>query len=460
MNYCVKLTKKGIFKHQNLFQVKFQDFKNHLSKLLPDYRSKRYLLAVSGGVDSMVLLDLFKKNELAFRVAHCHFGLRPDAQQEEDLVIKTCQSKSVKLSNVRFDTKSYTKKHGLSIQEAARKLRYNFFYQIINEQKLDFIVTAHHTNDNLETVIYKLVKGTGIRGIRGIEPIANKIFRPLLPFSKEDIYNYAKANKVAWLEDVSNKDNKYTRNLIRNKIVPTLKQINNSLEKSFNKTSDKLRAVEKIYNLHVKTLQKELITIHSESYRLDKSKVKKANLSPSVLEDVLAPYTISYEDCSLLLAKLTSHGQQFFSSNQTFILRNEREELVILKNKENEDIHQIWDLNEPFCHANKLNFKLKYQLKSIHLVKKRNHVYFDASQLNGGVIIRNWKKGDRFQPFGMKGTQKVSDLLINNKLSQKEKDHQLVIEYQGDIIWVVGLRAGSLYPILKTTSKILHIYFE
>ncbi len=440
--------------------MKLQDFKTHLSKLLPDYQSKQYLLAVSGGVDSMVLLHLFKNYHLNFKVAHCHFGLRSDADKEEELVTKTCQLLGIELSSIRFDTKSYQKKHGLSIQEAARKLRYDFFYQIVEEQKLNFIVTAHHANDNLETAIYKLAKGTGIKGIRGIEPIVKKLLRPLLPFTKESIYDYAKKNDVTWLEDVSNKDNKYSRNLIRNKVVPVIRQINNSAEKSFYKTAEKLRAVESIYNVHIKTLQKDLINRHHESERINKVKIIRANLNPCVFEDVLSPYDISYDDCSLLLDQINDHGQKFISRNHNFILRNEREELVITRNKITDDICKAWKLQEPLCHIPKGSLHLKYQQKNIPLTKNRTHVYFDASAFNEDIIIRNWKNGDRFKPFGMKGTQKVSDLLINNKLSQKEKDQQLVLEYRGEIIWVVGLRASQLYPISKETNEVLHIFIE
>lgn len=441
--------------------MKFQDFEIHLSRLIPDYQTSRYLLAVSGGVDSMVLLRLFKQHQLSFQVAFCHFGLRPEADQEEILLEKTCEKLDIKLHKQRFDTTAYSQSKKIGTQEAARELRYNFFNELLNTEKLDFIVTAHHANDNLETALYKLSKGTGIKGVRGIKPISDSLLRPLLPFSKSEIYDFAKENNIEWLEDKSNRSNKYNRNHIRNNVVTLLEKVNPSIEKSFYRTSQKLLTVENIYQNHITTLRSKLLKKREENFELKKTDLSEFRVDAYQLEDILEDFGIAISDCLDVMEKLDTHGQTYNSKDYKYLLLNERNHLILTRGEIKNEIAKKWFLNDKTLSLPNYQISVEtINIEDFKLIKSPLHLYMDADLIEDDFLIRNWIKGDSFRPFGMKGSQKISDLLINKKLSTFEKQNRLVLEYKNQIVWVIGLRTSNLYSVTPSTKSVLHIYVE
>ena len=236
-----------------MLQLKFNQallynrFKIHLQDTFPGIECKKLLLAISGGIDSMVLLDLLSKTDADFSLAHCNFKLRgKDADADEAFVRSESKKYNKSLHVIEFDTKAYASAHKCSIQMAARDLRYSWFKGLLKEEEYDYLLTAHHSDDNLETFFINLSRGTGIDGLCGIPEKSDDILRPLLPFSKEEIHSYASANQLSWREDQSNQDSKYLRNKIRKELVPLLKDINPSFLETFSATLSNLKGTKDI----------------------------------------------------------------------------------------------------------------------------------------------------------------------------------------------------------------------
>ena len=240
-----------------------------------DTNNIKFLLAVSGGLDSICLFDFFLKNKFSFSVCHCNFNLREDSKKDLKLVKKLSERNNISFFSKNFDIKKYAKKNKLSLQAAARKERYKWFDNILEKNNIDLLCTAHHINDNLETVIYNLVNSTGFRGIRGIKVLRKNIFRPLMNFNKNELMDYALKNNLEWREDSSNKLMKYSRNRIRLKIIPQLKKINNSLERSVGDTSSNLSELEKFISFQISKLTEKYVDNSSNGFKININKWEK-----------------------------------------------------------------------------------------------------------------------------------------------------------------------------------------
>ncbi len=375
-------------------------FKTHIEQNFNELFSGKTLVAVSGGVDSMVLLHLFKMLQLNFAVAHCNFQLRDkESDLDEILVADFCQQYNIPFFVKKFDTLLYTENQKVSIQIAARELRYNWFQEICDNFDYQLVATAHHLDDQAETFLINFTRGTGIDGLLGIPQKNENIIRPLLIFSREEILEFAQKQHVIWREDASNATIKYLRNKIRHLILPVLKQENEQFLKSFQNTLLNLSHAQLLMNDAVAFFEKEC--------------VKK---------------TVNHLDL------------------------NDRDKLIIFKeNKTENDVfyikHESDVENIPFfINISKIN--------SDRIKSEKNTIFVNPNFLQWPLVLRKRISGDVFQPFGMKGIKKVSKFFKDEKLSQIQKDNTwILVNGDGKIIWIVGLRADNRFKITNNNNQ-------
>ena len=416
-----------------------------------DCKNSSFLLAVSGGVDSMVLFDLFKESSLNFSVAHCNFSLRGKDSDQDQLFVKSiCEKTGFHCFIKKFDTKKIASDNTISVQMAARKLRYNWFDNLLNEYKFDYIVTAHHFNDSVETVLFNIARGTGIFGLKGILVKENKLIRPLLNFHKNDIIEFAKKNHIEFREDSSNDDEKYKRNRIRKSIIPQFQNLNSNFIESFKNTIYNFQSAGNIYSHFIDNEKKRCCSIHNNILNID-IKLLLMSIEPkTLLFEIIKEY--GFTDIDSVFKVINSQsGKSFYSEN--FILIKDRDKLCIsrLSLKQNIKITKACKLiNQPVKLSLKLVDKFKFEEN-----KNKSSAILSYEKLKFPLTLRTWKNGDWFMPSGMNGKKKLSDYFIDNKINRLLKEKTLLICSNDDIIWVIGHRIDERY---KATSKTKKMY--
>ncbi len=417
----------------------------------------KILLAVSGGMDSVLMAHLFAEAGLSFGIAHCNFKLRGiESDGDADFVESLAKDTKVSFHLKNFDTQAYADQEKISIQMAARDLRYEWLESIRKENNYSYIATAHHLNDSIETVIYNFSKGCGIRGLHGISPKKDKIIRPLLFAKRAEIADNIKDNSFQFREDASNASEKYSRNFIRHQIVPKLKELNSSFEKSTQETIQKIRETEFLFQQSVEFYKKEITTIKEDSLFIDYKKLPK-EAAHTLLFEILNPMGFHGDQVKMILDQDHQSGVSFFTKShillidrdQYIVKKNEVPKLVTLKIKASEEAVMIKD--------KMLIFEVLDNVPD-PIPRDATIAILDFEKLSFPLQLRPWKDGDIFQPFGMNGQhQKVKDFLTNKKLSRFEKDEVHVIESDGIICWIVGLRIDERFRILENTSKLFRI---
>ncbi|WP_163409716.1 tRNA lysidine(34) synthetase TilS [Flavobacterium ajazii] len=433
------------------------NFKNHISARFPFLENKKLFLAVSGGLDSMVLLHLFQQLEYEIAVLHCNFQLRGlESFGDEDFIRNYCEGNNVSIFTTRFDTEAFAKDYKLSTQIAARELRYNWFYELLEIHKFDYILTAHHADDNLETFIINLSRGTGLDGLVGIPEQNDRIIRPLLPFSRQEILNYAKDNSIEWREDSSNSSNKYLRNKIRHDLVPVLKEINPNFLNAFQKTQSYLQESNEMAEDASIMIYQQVAKEKGEEIHFDLNQLKKLPNYRSYLYQWLKEFGfLAWNDIYDLVDGQS--GKQVFSAE--FRLLKNRDTLILSPIAETPEKEEF-EINE---NDQDVNFPLKLKLCNVsHISLDSNKVIFvDAEKIQYPLVLRKWKEGDSFQPFGMNGKKKkISKLFKDEKLSLIEKENSWLLCSGDQIVWIVGIRQDERFKIEKTTNNILKIELQ
>jgi tRNA(Ile)-lysidine synthase len=437
-----------------------EQFLNHLRTIGPVGNHHEFLLAVSGGVDSMVMLDLFSRSELSFAVAHCNFQLRPaEADAEEALVRKVCVDKGLRLFTARFDTTAFEHLKKLSTQEAARRLRYDFFDQLAKDHGFHWIATAHHRNDSFETVLLNLVRGTGIDGLTGIPVINGKIIRPLLFADREMINDYARQYEVEWREDSSNQSDDYSRNLIRNKVIPLLKEINPSLEDTFELSVKRLASARRLMQEVITHISSDACIKTNKRATIRKSAILNSVSPALVLWEIIKDSGITFEQCMSIVN--TEHSGKWFSSKSHRLLVD-RESYILEKIRvsisgscqiESDDDQAVLDEH----------VLLLEQSKNENIAFARNDdtvAFMDIDKLTFPLVWRCWRDGDHFIPLGMKQQKKVSDFLIDKKVDRLAKQEVTVLESAGEIVWVVGHRISENVKVTESSKGVMIIRLQ
>ena len=422
-----------------------------------DTNNIKFLLAVSGGLDSICLFDFFLKNKFSFSVCHCNFNLREDSKKDLKLVKKLSERNNISFFSKNFDIKKYAKKNKLSLQAAARKERYKWFDNILEKNNIDLLCTAHHINDNLETVIYNLVNSTGFRGIRGIKVLRKNIFRPLMNFNKNELMDYALKNNLEWREDSSNKLMKYSRNRIRLKIIPQLKKINNSLERSVGDTSSNLSELEKFISFQISKLTEKYVDNSSNGFKININKWEKKDFNFFLLKEYLNQLGFNYSQCDNIILSFNRISGKYYESKKfkliiergfIFLLEKQKNNFKINLNINESGTYKLYDRNIKFEVTNSSSFVLN---------ENKNVAQLDLNKIKFPLKIRNWKKGDSFKPLGMKKNKKVSDFLIDKKVPNYIKIFQCVILSDNNIVWLIDHQIHDEYKVTKKTKKVFNI---
>ncbi|MEG0850670.1 MAG: tRNA lysidine(34) synthetase TilS [Flavobacterium sp.] len=435
----------------------FSKFQNHIVSRFPFLAEKKLFLAVSGGLDSMVLLHLLKQLPYEIAVLHCNFQLRGlESFGDQTFVENYCDQNNIPVFTTQFDTEAFAKDYKLSTQVAARELRYSWFYELLEEKDFDYILTAHHADDNLETFIINLSRGTGLDGLSGIPEQNDKIIRPLLPFSREEILKYAEENKIEWREDSSNASNKYLRNKIRHDLVPILKELNPNFLNAFQKTQSYLQESQVMVEDASIMIYQQVAKEAGDDIHFDLKKLKKLPNYKSYLYQWLHEFGfLAWNDIYDLVNGQS--GKQVFSAE--FRLLKNRDTLILSPISEMSEKEQF-EINE---NEKEVNFPLKLKLCNVgHITIDSNKAIFvDADKIQFPLVLRKWNEGDVFHPFGMHGkSKKVSKLFKDEKLSLIEKEQTWILCSDDQIVWVVGIRQDERFRIKNTSNKILKIELQ
>ena len=429
-------------------------FLSHLKKNFPSISVSKLIIAVSGGVDSIVLFHLCLKLKLNFFVAHCNFKLR---EKESDLDEKFVRDLAIK-HNIKFYTKSFnTKKlssnYNKSIQMVARELRYSWFEELSKELNVKHILTAHHLDDSLETFLINLSRGSGIDGLLGIPRVNDTVYRPLLIFKKDEILSYAKENKISWREDSSNRKQDYLRNQIRIEVLPKLKEINPNLLDNFSKSIDRLQQSKSIIKDKIDDFIKNVSFTRDEKIYFEINKIKKVTNIDAYLYELLKRYNFTqWNDIRGLLD--SQSGKQIIS--KTHKLLKDREHLILVKNSEVENKTAL--INKSSKEVAVSLGKIKLSIAKKISKEDSDVIYLDSAKLDFPLKVRNLLSGDYFYPFGMNGKKKVSKYLKDKKISIYDKDKVLILETsKNKIIWVVGMRLDDRFSVTDNTKEITKI---
>jgi tRNA(Ile)-lysidine synthase len=418
---------------------------------------KRTLLAVSGGMDSMVMVAVFHQLGFPFGIAHCNFQLRgEESEGDETLVKASAQKYNVPFYNIQFDTKGYVENKKVSTQVAARELRYDWFEKIRTEHKYDYVATAHHLNDNIETVLHNFIKGTGVKGLRGMLVKRDKLIRPLLSVSQTEIEAFQKENKLEYREDSSNASDKYTRNNIRHNLVPLIEEINPGFEAGF---ADRLKIfsdLEALYQQKITKTNKQLFEKRGSDIYIPIRKLKKLSDRRSVLFEYLQPQGFTISQVDDILAGLESEsGKQFLSANVRLI---KDRQFLILTQKEQTDFTMLL-IQEGEKEVVLPNAKVTIAIEEANktaIKKDKSYAYLDIDKLEFPLILRQWKKGDYFYPFGMAlKKKKISKYFKDQKIPIHEKDMIWILESNKKIVWIAGERIDERFKISEKTKKMM-----
>jgi tRNA(Ile)-lysidine synthase len=427
---------------------------NHIDTEIPFLKQKKLLLAVSGGLDSMVLLHLFKELKYEIAIAHCNFQLRGiESFGDQKFIQDYAEVHSIPIYVTQFDTIAFAKDYKLSTQVAARELRYNWFYELMDTENYDYVLTAHHADDNLETFLINLTRGTGLEGLTGIPEQNDKIIRPLLYFSRNEIDNYAKEQTISWREDSSNASDKYLRNKIRHHLIPVLKELNPSFITSFLKTESYLQESLAMVEDAAIMVYQQVAKEDGDLIYFDLVKLLQLPNYKSYLYQWLKEFGFTAWDDIYDLVESQS-GKQIFTSG--FRLLKDRDSLVLVPIEDSE-IEEDFYIDE--CQNEvKIPLNITFCKVSDISVATNKTIFVDADQLVFPLKIRKWKTGDIFFPFGMDGkSKKVSKLFKDEKLSLLEKENVWILCSNDQIVWVIGIRADNRFRITDSTKNILKI---
>ncbi len=415
----------------------------------------RVLLAVSGGIDSMVMVHLFIEAGFDFGVAHCNFQLRgKDSDGDQSFIEDYCHKRRIPFFTEKFLPKNYAEEQGISVQMAARDLRYAWFTKTLHQENYHWLATAHHLNDNIETVMFRWVNGGGLDQLTGI-PIKNeRVVRPLLFATRTEIDKYASEYKVKWREDSSNGSDDYSRNFIRHEVIPRLREINPSLEKTFSDAIEKLKGAHELMGRALEQLKDSITKKEGNQFFIDINLLLLLKNPTFVCYEWLRPLGFDWDRCEQLMASLPGQpGKKFLSPTHEAVVDRE---FVIVSPLGEWSGEVLIEEGQDKAALGPWIFAIRKT--PVRKVAGDNHqASLDISTLRFPLLWRKWKSGDGFFPLGMKHRKKVSDLLIDDKVSVTDKANVTILESQGEIVWVVGHRIDDRYKITDQTKSVLEI---
>ncbi|HEX7493354.1 MAG TPA: tRNA lysidine(34) synthetase TilS, partial [Bacteroidales bacterium] len=414
----------------------------------------KILLAVSGGIDSMVMTYLFQCLDYKIGIAHCNFSLRGrDSDKDLEMVSFYASEHNVPFYSTRFETIAFAKKNKLSVEMAARDLRYKWFEEIRTKHGYDSIAVAHNLNDNVETLLINLTRGTGLTGMAGMRPVSNRIIRPMLFATRQKIMSFQIRHKIAFREDKSNADTKYTRNKIRHLIIPVLKEINPSIEITLNETAERFTGINEIVSNYISGLR-EIISEEKEQFvTFNISQLKTYMYNKAMLFELFKPFNITNAQLNDLRKVIEGNtGGQIITGTHR-IIKNRKEIVVSDEEIANETIYTIKNI-PAFCIFPGISSARYVTIsQSFEIPSDQHMACLDSEKVAFPMVIRKWKAGDYFYPLGMRQKKKLSNYFIDKKYSRFDKENIYILESGGKIVWIIGDRIDDRFKITSSTKK-------
>ncbi|SDB42733.1 tRNA(Ile)-lysidine synthase [Flavobacteriaceae bacterium MAR_2010_188] len=434
-----------------------ENFKSHIEQNLYFLSDKKLLIANSSGLDSIVLTNLCVNAGLTVSLAHCNFNLRgKESDGDEEFIMDLGEELDLEVFVQHFDTKAYAKENKLSTQEAARNLRYQWFADLAKALNFDFILTAHHLDDNLETFLINFSRGTGLDGLTGIPEINGNIVRPLLPFSREQIEVYAIENNFKWREDSSNATTDYLRNKVRHDIIPTLKNITPQLLANFQNTTSHLKEIRDIVDDRIDEISDLIIEeIDEYSLHFNSEEILKLNNPKAYLYQILKEY--KFTEWNDVYDLLEAQSGKIIYSEKYRLLKDRK--YIILSEKKSSDNVQDFVISEDLNEVNFGNATLIFSIADSINEPSQNSLHADFDTLNFPLKLRRWQEGDYFYPLGLGGKKKLSKFFKDEKFSKIEKEESWLMTSQGNIVWVLGHRMDERFKVTSKTKQILKADF-
>ena len=441
------------------------------------------LLAVSGGVDSVVLCELCKQAGFQFIIAHCNFTLRAEeSARDAAFAQQLAQGYQVPFLIKEFDTQVYAESNKLSIQEAARELRYNWFAALMKSemgnrkadvggentkigepttnhkpQTINSLVTAHHLDDNIETMLMHFFRGTGVHGLRGMLPKQGNIVRPLLFARKQELKQFATANKLNWVEDSSNALDKYSRNYFRNQLIPLVQKIYPEAENNLAGNLRRFADMELLYEQAVELHKRKLLEYKGQEVHIPVLKLQKSEPLHAIVYEIIKEFGFSAAQVEEVIRLLRSESGRYVQSATYRIIKNRRWLIIApAQSQEAQTLVIDEEENRIVFENGSLNFE-QLQNKNVQLSNEPFMAFIDLDTIQFPLMLRKWKKGDYFYPLGLRKKKKLARFFIDQKLSLTDKEKVWVLESNKKIIWVVGLRIDDRFKITDATKQILKI---
>jgi tRNA(Ile)-lysidine synthase len=433
----------------------FRDFvlQNHLFT-----QKDKLLLAVSGGVDSAVLCELCKQAGFNFSIAHCNFKLRESqSDRDEEFVKGLAEKYKVSFYVKQFDTFADSKKNKTSIETTARNLRYRWFEQLSIEYNFNVIVTAHHANDNVETLLMNFFRGTGIKGLHGILLKQQKIIRPLLFAKKNELETFATENKLPFVIDYTNAESDFTRNYFRNELIPALQKVFPSVNDNLLDNIERFKDVEELYTQAISGHKKKLLEYKGSEVHMAVLQLQQTKPLNTVVYEIIKDYGFTTNQTNDVIALLKSESGKYVQSSTHRIIRN-RKWLIISPNDTNISETILIERDNTTISFKQGTLQLSAVLNK-HLAVNNNQAMaqLDAAEVKFPLLLRKWKQGDYFYPLGMQKKKKLSRFFIDQKLSVTDKQKVWVVESNKKILWVIGLRIDDRFKITVKTKNVLQI---
>ena len=428
---------------------------------------EKVILAISGGIDSMVLADLLLKSKAEFVAAHCNFHLRGDESNGDEKFVRGFMEKNgIQCFVKHFETEKYAAEQGISIEMAARDLRYAWFEELRQQLGYDKIAVAHHADDQAETFFINLLRGAGLRGLKGMLPQNGVIIRPLLWASREQIHQYAVENQIAWREDHTNAESVYLRNKIRNHLLPVFDELQKDAREGLYKSLEHLVSENELYRELLKEELAQIIEHDGVVQRLPYSAISLSAVGPStgsgtlvysfqLLFEWLRNYGFNTDQCHFIYDAIgTGIGNQYCSSTHRLVIGRDDLQLYEIKEKTDDEI-QIQVGEEEILSPVHLCFSKLEKTPDFVIDKSPEVAQLDFDKLKFPLTLRHWRKGDRFHPLGMKGSKLLSDFFVDHKFTEQQKRNVfLLASADGDIAWVVGYRIDDRFKVGKVTKAV------
>lgn len=423
-------------------------------------KERGVLVAISGGADSVALLHYLVSHNYYCVAAHCNFHLRgEESDRDENFVRQYCDELSVPLHVANFDTKEYAAERKLSIEMAARELRYQWFFKLIEHENLQGVAVAHHADDAAETFILNLVRGTGIRGLTGMKSKTGRVLRPLLRFSRQDIELYCRAHKLKYVNDSTNASDAYTRNRIRHNVIPQLKAINPSFLETMRSNMNHLNQIFTMFENQVKQFSRRAVVELDGQMLIAMDHIKELPMIEPFIFELLFVKGFNSDTVRKIARCITEErwGRVFFAPKHRAIV--DRYNIIVVpreKTIENKSFDIEQDQEEVFV---PLHLKISTFEKDEDFKFSRDNkiVHINADKIYYPLTLRRWRNGDTFRPLGMRGFKKLSDFFVDQKMSRLEKEETWVLESGGEIMWIVGQRIDDRFKVVDNCKRIVEI---